>query len=174
MHGHAVQGRQRQFDAMPIGRSNHQPQHDAPPVNQHRTLDPELAAIGRISPGFFPLPAVLCSSPYRATANAKRCAPSIVLEQAPFPQFAEHAPRHPPLKVTVQAASRTQRPRYRLPRTTGPHHIINAVRDATFVQRWPTAVRMRWPLGDQLSHSPPQAIRQSPVRKSAFHGLALL
>jgi hypothetical protein len=58
---------------MPIGRPNHQPQNHAASIGQHRSLDAQLATIGWVFPGFFPRPAVLCSSLRPAFATAKRC-----------------------------------------------------------------------------------------------------
>jgi hypothetical protein len=48
---------------MHIGPSNGDPQGHASPIGQHRSLDPQFAAIGRVFPGFFPRP----EAPYSST-----------------------------------------------------------------------------------------------------------
>ena len=70
---YTVERRYGQLEVMAIGRSDRQTQDDAANVGEHRTLDAPLATIGRIWPGFPPLPAAPCSSPCRASANASRC-----------------------------------------------------------------------------------------------------
>jgi hypothetical protein len=45
-------------------------------IGQHRPFDTELAAIGRVFPGFFPRPAAPWSSPRPNFATASRC-PSV-------------------------------------------------------------------------------------------------
>jgi hypothetical protein len=73
MDRHAVERRHRQLEVVAVRRSDRQPQHDAANIGEHRPLHAQLAAIGRIWPGFFPLPAELSSLSCRASAIASRC-----------------------------------------------------------------------------------------------------
>ena len=72
MNKYTVQSRQCQLDIVTVGRVDDDPQHDAAGVREHRSLNPKFTAIGRIRPGFFPHPEVLCSSRCPASATARK------------------------------------------------------------------------------------------------------
>src|ERR1700730_4814364 len=57
---------------MHIGAIHRRPKRDAAAVDQHGALDTQLAAIGRVFPGFFPHPAATCSSPRPDSAISSR------------------------------------------------------------------------------------------------------
>jgi hypothetical protein len=73
MDRHVVHGRQGQLQIVLVRRPDCQAQNDAAAIGEHRPLHSQLASIGRIGPGFFPLPVVLWSSSCRVSATARRC-----------------------------------------------------------------------------------------------------
>ena len=80
---YTVERRHGQLEVVAIGGPDPQAQDNAARVGQHRTLDAQLAAIGGIWPGFFPLPAVPWSLPCRAFANASQCRDDDHIQSAP-------------------------------------------------------------------------------------------
>ena len=72
-HRNAGQRFLDQFLIMHISAGNSHANRHASPVGEHRTLDAQLAPIGRVFPGFFPHPAALWSSPHPNSATATRC-----------------------------------------------------------------------------------------------------
>jgi len=71
----ALQRFLNQLLVMHIGAGNGYANRHALSVGQHRTLDAELATIGRVFPGFFPRPAAIWSSPRPSSATPSRCLP---------------------------------------------------------------------------------------------------
>src|ERR1700726_3084495 len=67
----AVERRCEQLLVMHVGAIHGSRQRHATPVDEHRSLDAQLAAIGRVFPGFFPRPAAFWSSlrPHSAIPN---------------------------------------------------------------------------------------------------------
>ena len=68
-----VQRGMKQLLVMHIGAGDGQAQRHAPTIGQHRTLDPQLAPIGGILPGFFPRPRVPWCSIRQDSATAIGC-----------------------------------------------------------------------------------------------------
>ena len=72
LHWNVVVRGRHQFLIVHIGAIHRGRQRHATTIDQHRTLDAELAAIGRVFPGFFPHPAAIWSSPRPCSAISSR------------------------------------------------------------------------------------------------------
>jgi len=72
-HRNIVQRVLHEFLVVHIGPVHRSPQRNSATVDQHRTLDADFPAIGRVFPGFFPHPAATCSSPRPNSAIPSRC-----------------------------------------------------------------------------------------------------
>src|ERR1700686_1013662 len=70
--GNTIEGLLHKLLVMHIGAIHRHPKRDAAAVDQHGALDTQLAAIGRVFPGFFPHPAATCSSPRPYSAISSR------------------------------------------------------------------------------------------------------
>src|SRR5918998_770255 len=68
-----LEGGAHQLVVVAVGAVDRRPEGDAAAVGQHRPLDPALAAVRRIAPGFSPRPGALCPSPRPAPTTSSRC-----------------------------------------------------------------------------------------------------
>lgn len=173
-HGQAVQGWHRQFEVMPVGRTDHQSQHDATCIGEYRAFDAEFASIGGVFPGFFPLPAVLCSSPCRGFANAKQypAAGRTRSVLASTTCGTRHAPSNP--ESNGVGCSPNPPPAEQLSKGN-PSATQNRCRRLHDARRAVAAHPADCvPGGDQFTQTSPNGLRHPPIRNSGFHGLVLL
>src|SRR5215210_4706276 len=68
-----LEGGAHQLVVVAVGPVDRRPEGDAAAVGQHRALDPALAPVRRIGPGFSPRRAGPCPSPRPAPATSNRC-----------------------------------------------------------------------------------------------------
>src|SRR5882672_2307487 len=72
IHWDVVESALDQLLIVGVGAIDRRPQRHTAAIDQHRTLHAQLASIGRVFPGFFPLPAATCSSPRPSSATPSR------------------------------------------------------------------------------------------------------
>ena len=88
-------------------------------------------------PVFFPPEGGLGHAPVDALPVPCDADLSVVLVEGGLPQLAEHAALLPPLEVPVEGGTGTELGRSRLPLTSGPQDVEDAVENVTLGQGWP-------------------------------------
>ena len=98
-HGNVLNRFSNQLLIMHIRAGDSDANGHASPLRQHRALDPQLATIRRVSPGFFPHPVAPWSSPRPNSATASRS----LSARRTLPEPAAIAPRTPPIEPTLES-----------------------------------------------------------------------
>ena len=122
-----LERRAHQLVVVAVGPVDHRPEGHAAAVGQQRALDPALAAVGRVGPGFSPRRAGPCPSPRPAPARSSRCRAGRRRPAAPRAR----TPRTPRLRPTPGSAG--------APKTTSRCPSPSGRSTGT-----PSAARRRW------------------------------
>jgi hypothetical protein len=98
-HGNVLNCFFDQLLIMHIRAGDSDPDRHTSPFRQHRALDPQLATIRRVFPGFFPHPVAPWSSPRPNSATASR----FLSARRTLPEPAAITPRTPPIEPTLES-----------------------------------------------------------------------